>query len=104
MKRLAFLTILAALPAAAQQYKMAVIGLVHSHVWGHLRTMLSGDKGRLVAIAESNPELIQEARKRGADKIKFYDDYKQMLEAEKPDFVWSFVENNRHLEIVQACA
>jgi predicted dehydrogenase len=27
-----------------------------------------------------------------------------MLEKTKPAFVWAFVENNRHLEIVQACA
>jgi predicted dehydrogenase len=27
-----------------------------------------------------------------------------MLEQAKPDIVWAFVENNRHLEIVQACA
>ena len=27
-----------------------------------------------------------------------------MLDQTKPDIVWAFVENNRHLEIVQACA
>jgi predicted dehydrogenase len=27
-----------------------------------------------------------------------------MIEETKPDVVWAFVENNRHLEIVQACA
>ncbi len=27
-----------------------------------------------------------------------------MLDDTKPDFVWAFVENNRHLEIVKACA
>ena len=27
-----------------------------------------------------------------------------MLDETKPDIVWAFVENNRHLEIVKACA
>lgn len=105
MKRLsAFLFLVAALPLAAQDYKIAVIGLVHSHVWGHLQTMVAGKQAKLVGIAETNPELIAEAKKRGASSVQFFSDYKQMLDQTKPDFVWAFVENNRHLEIVQACA
>ncbi|MFB3829442.1 MAG: Gfo/Idh/MocA family protein [Bryobacteraceae bacterium] len=92
------------LPAAAQQYKMAVIGLVHSHVWGHLKTMAGGRQVTLAGIAETNPELIAEAKKRGAANVPFFSDYKQMLDKEKPAFVWAFVENNRHMEIVEACA
>ena len=104
MKRLLPFFLLAALPVGAQQYRMAVIGLVHSHVWGHLPTMLAGDKVKLAGIAETNPELIAEAKKRGASAIPFFTDYKAMLDQTKPDFVWSFVENSRHLEIVEACA
>ena len=33
--------------------------------------------------------------------MHFFDDYKKMLDETKPDMVWAFVENNRHLEIVQ---
>ena len=104
MKRLLPFFLLAALPVAAQQYKMAVIGLVHSHVWGYLPTMLTGEKVKLAGIAETNPDLIAEAKKRGASAIPFFTDYKAMLDQTKPDFVWSFVENSRHLEIVEACA
>jgi predicted dehydrogenase len=98
------LALLLVLPASAQQYKMAVVGLVHSHVWGHLQTMLKGEKVQLVGIAEKNPELVAEAKKRGATSVAFYDDYKKMLDETKPTFIWAFVENNRHLEIVQAAA
>jgi predicted dehydrogenase len=98
------LALLLALPAAAQPYKMAVVGLVHSHVWGHLQTMVKGEKVQLAGIAEKNPELIAEAKKRGATAVTFYDDYKKMLDETKPAFIWAFVENNRHLEIVQAAA
>lgn len=91
------------LPACAQEYKIAVIGLVHSHVWGHLPQMIKGDIAKLVAIAEPNHELLDEAKKAGAN-VPFYDDYNKMLDEQKPDIVWAFVENNRHLEIAKACA
>jgi predicted dehydrogenase len=96
--------LLAALPLAAQEYKMAVIGLVHSHVWGHLKTMAAGTEAKLVGIAETNSELVAEAKKRGAEAVPIFSDYKKMLDETKPTFVWAFVENNRHLEIVEACA
>jgi predicted dehydrogenase len=59
---------------------------------------------KLVGIAETVPELIAEGKRRGAAEDLFHSDYKQMLDKVKPDVVWAFVENNRHLEIVQACA
>ena len=35
---------------------------------------------------------------------KPYKDYRKMLDEQKPNIVWAFVENNRHLEIAKACA
>jgi predicted dehydrogenase len=106
MKRLlalsAFLCL--ALPAAAQQYKIAVIGLVHSHVWGHLSTMVKNDPAKLVGVAEPIQELAAEAKKAGVADNLIYADYHKMLDETKPDIVWAFVENNRHLEIVKVCA
>jgi len=93
-------------PLAAQQpaqYKIAVIGLVHSHVWGHLATMIEGKSATLVGVSEPNPELVAEAKKAGVSDSLFYPDYKKMLEQVKPDIVWAFVENNRHLEIAREC-
>jgi predicted dehydrogenase len=95
------------LPLAAQQpasYKIAVVGLVHSHVWGHLKTMIDGKSARLVGVAEPNPELIAEAKKAGVEENLLFSDYTKMLDQTKPDIVWAFVENNRHLEIAKACA
>jgi predicted dehydrogenase len=103
MKRIATMLILA-LPLCAQEYKIAIIGMVHSHVWGHFQEMLDGKDAKLVGIAETTPELIAEAKKRGAASVPFFDDYKKLLDEKKPDLVWAFVENNRHLEIVSACA
>ena len=63
MKRLFPLVCLLALPLGAQEYKMAVIGLVHSHVWGHLPAIAKSTDVKLVGIAETNPDLVAEAKK-----------------------------------------
>lgn len=81
-----------------------IIGLGHAHVWGHLRELLKSDQVHLAGIAEPNAELAAEAKKSGAPDNIFYTDYHKMLTETKPNIVWAFVENNRHLEIVQACA
>lgn len=103
MKKILIALSVLMLPLGAQEYKIAVVGLVHSHVWGHLREMINGGDAKLVAIAEPNQELVAEAKKAGAN-VPFYSDYNKMLDEQKPDIVWAFVENNRHLEIVKACA
>src|SRR5580700_1469089 len=103
-RRLAAFTLLGALPALAQPYKIAVIGLVHSHYGGHLPQMARSEQVKLVGVAETIPELVAEAKKRGAEAVPFFDDYKKMLDETKPDIVWAFVENNRHLEILKECA
>lgn len=94
-------------PLAAREpakYKIAVVGLVHSHVWGHLATMVAGTTATLVGVSEPNPELVTEAKKAGVPDNLFFTDYKKMLDEVKPDIVWAFVENNRHLEIAKECA
>jgi predicted dehydrogenase len=105
MKRFLLKYLLLALPlAAAEPHKVAVIGLLHSHVWSQLPNMVRGDVVKLVGVAEQHPELIGEAKKLGVADSLFFTDYNKMLDQVKPDFVWAFVENNRHLEIVKACA
>src|SRR3974390_255677 len=97
--------LIAAMPMMAQQqYKIAVVGLVHSHVWGHLRDMVKNDPAQLVGGAEPVQELVDEAKKAGVADNLIFGDYAKMLDQAKPDIVWAFVENNRHLEIVRACA
>lgn len=104
MKHLVAVVLSLGLPLGAQEYKIAVAGLVHSHVWGHLGRMAKGEAAKLVGVAEANPELVAEAKKLTGPEVPYFDDYRKMLEQAKPDIVWAFVENNRHLEIVQACA
>lgn len=99
--------ILACCSAFAQEVattKIAVVGLVHAHVWEHLRTMVSGTSATLVGVAEPIEELREQAGKLGVRNELLFTDYKQMLDQTKPDIVWAFVENNRHLEIAEVCA
>lgn len=98
------IALLAGTTASAQEYKIAVVGLVHSHVWGHLAKMVKGEPAKLVGVAETEPELVAQAKERGVAPELIFSDYKKMLDQTKPDIVWAFVENNRHLEIVQVCA
>ena len=98
------LPVMAPLPARAQTYKIAVVGLVHSHYGGYLPRMAQSQQVKLVGIAETIPDLVAEAKQRGAANVPFYDDYRKMLDQTKPDIVWAFVENNRHLEILKECA
>jgi predicted dehydrogenase len=98
------LPVLLALPLVAAPPRIAVIGLLHSHVWSQLPNMVRGDVVTLVGVAEQHPELVAEAKKAGVADNLFFTDYNKMLDDVKPDFVWAFVENNRHLEIVKVCA
>jgi predicted dehydrogenase len=102
MRRI-WLLLLLTLTLRAQDYKIAVVGLVHAHAWGHLRDMVAGKAGKLVGVAEPNPELVAEAKKAGVPAGLIFSDYEEMLEKTRPDIVWAFVENNRHLEIAKAC-
>ena len=92
------------LPSYAKEYKIAVAGMVHSHVWSHLKEMLTNHDAKLVGVADNDAELRAEAKKRGVPEALIFTDYATMIERTKPDIVWSFVESNRHLEIAQYCA
>ena len=89
------LSLMLAVPLAAQEMKIAVVGLVHSHVWGHLNTMLKGESARLVGVAEPNPDLIGEAKRRGVTDDLVHSDYKRMLETVKPDSLVGYMTANR---------
>ena len=97
-------TFLTAQTPTPPTYKIAVIGLVHSHAWGRLRAILQGKSAQFVGVAEPNEELRAEAKKVGVTDDLLFTDYSKMLDQAKPDIVWAFVENNRHLEIAKVCA
>lgn len=115
MRLIAILCLLA-VPACAEQYKMAVVSLMHAHVCLHLGTMLRGETVKLVGVAETRPELLHRATRTdvipqtnnvtppGVPQELIFSDWKKMIDETKPDVVWAFTETNRHLEVVEYCA
>ena len=90
--------------AAEARTRLAVVGLDHDHVWG-LLTMIAGEpEAELVGISDPHPELLEKARAKAPLGVKFYSDYVAMLDEVKPDGVIVTTANNRHLEILRACA
>ncbi len=85
------------------RFRMAIVGLVHSHAWGHLRNMAKNNTIEVVGIADPDAALRDLAAKE-LPGVVLYEDYRKLLDEKKPQAVWSFVENDRHLEITQACA
>ena len=101
---IALLAAMFAFALPAQEPTIAVVGMVHSHVWGHIDKMIKGEPAKLVGVAETEPMLIDEVVNRGLSRDLIYSDYKKLIDEKKPLIVWAFVENNRHLEIVEYCA
>src|SRR5437667_12178042 len=58
---------------------LAVMGLDHDHVWGLLKDLTGEPKAELVAIADSNPELVDRAKAKVSSRVKFYSHYMQMI-------------------------
>jgi len=84
--------------------RLAIVGLDHDHVWELLRYIGKEPDAELVAIAESQPALVKEAKSKVPDSVKFYADYVAMLDEAKPDAVIVTTANDRHLEILRECA
>jgi predicted dehydrogenase len=78
--------------------------LDHDHVWELLRYIGKQPDAELVAIAESQPALVKEAKSKVPDSVKFYANYVAMLDGAKPDAVIVTTSNDRHLEILRECA
>src|SRR5271156_2293008 len=109
MKRALSVLCLAAMPLAARQYKIAVVSMLHTHVFGHLGIILKGDQVKLVGISETLPELVERAKRPdntrpGVPESLIFSDWKKMIDETKPDFVWAFTPTNEHVDVVRYCA
>jgi predicted dehydrogenase len=116
MKRVVALLCFLSFPMAAQEMKIAVVSMLHAHVWLHLGTMLKGDKVKLVGVSETLPDLINRAKREdvipqtqnvtrpGVAESLIFADWKKMIDQTKPDMVWAFTPTNEHVEVVRYCA
>jgi predicted dehydrogenase len=116
MIRAIALLCLASVSLAAQEYKIAVVSMLHAHVWLHLGTMLKSDKVKLVGVSETLPDLIARATREdvipqtqnvtrpGVPQSLIFADWKKMIDQTKPDLVWAFTPTNEHVDVVRYCA
>jgi len=89
--------------ALTAKTKIAFLGLKHSHCWRQLQNVATIPEADFVGVAEPEPELIEEAKKYQPGAY-YVDDYKKLIEEKQPQIVWAFVENNRHLEVMEYLA
>src|SRR6266487_2132088 len=90
-------------PAQHSRTRIAIVGLDHDHVWGLLKDIANEPQAELVAIAETNPGLVEKAKAQVPATIRFYPNYVQMLDDAKPEAVFVTTENDRHLQNLRDC-
>ncbi len=89
-------------PLAART-RIGFVGLRHSHCWRQLQNVSNVAEAEFVGVAESEPELVEEAKKYRPEAY-YTDDYRTLVSQRKPEIVWAFVENNRHREVLEYMA
>ena len=84
--------------------RVAIVGLVHTHVHGILGREKRGDI-EIVGIAESNRELAEAySKQHGYSMNIVYSSMEEMIEKTKPEAVYAFNSIFDHLKVVEYCA
>ncbi|MCK9221042.1 MAG: Gfo/Idh/MocA family oxidoreductase [Limnochordia bacterium] len=84
------------------RYRVGVVGLVHGHIWGLIKQWNEDPRAELVAVAEPEPKLLEQASSYGIPK--YYSSWREMLEKEKLDILQLGNENSAGAEVVEAAA
>jgi glucose-fructose oxidoreductase len=103
---LGFLFLCSAHPAVAgPPIRVALVGLVHGHAQGFLRSLPGNDVATLVAIVEPQQALAQSyAAKYHLDAKLFYTDLEKMLAEQHPDAVLVYTSIADHRKVIEAAA
>jgi len=84
--------------------KVVIIGLVHGHVNGLLRTDYQ-DSLDIIGIYEPDQKVVQKYRDRyDMNPTLFVQDLTALLDEGKPEVAWVFTNTYDHLKVVEACA
>ncbi len=89
--------------SVAAATKVGFIGLRHGHAWRQLSDISGIAEADFVGVAESIPGLVEAAKEIQPDAL-YVSDYRAFVRQAEPEIAWAFVENNRHLEIVEFLA
>jgi len=75
----------------ADKLRVGVLGLTHDHIWGNLADLARSEQGALVAVADPNKPLLDQAA--GKYGCKTYESYAAMLDNEKLEAVYIYADN-----------
>ena len=90
---------------AAPPIRVALVGLVHGHAQGFLRSLPGNDVATLVAIVEPRRDLAQAyAAKFHLDAKLFYADVEKMLVEQRPDAVLVYTSIADHRKVIEIAA
>jgi glucose-fructose oxidoreductase len=91
--------------SAGKSLRVAIVGLVHGHVAGFLRTALKRSDIQIVGIAEPDQQLAHRyANEFRLDSQLLYSDVEQMLTTVQPQAVLVYTDTRDHRRIVEAAA
>src|SRR5450432_1176298 len=90
---------------AGPPIRVALVGLVHGHAQGFLRSLPGNDVATLVAIAEPQQALARAyAAKYHLDAKLFYTDIEKMLVEQHPDAVLVYTSIADHRKVIEIAA
>jgi|CZKI01.1.fsa_nt_gi predicted dehydrogenase len=85
--------------------RLAIVGLVHDHVWGMLPQLAKRQDVRLVGIVEPNQEAVAHYAERfHLDRALFFPSIEALVAKEKVEAVATFTSTFDHRRVVEACA
>ncbi|MCD6416557.1 MAG: Gfo/Idh/MocA family oxidoreductase [Planctomycetes bacterium] len=83
--------------------RIAVLGLVHDHIWGAMPHFAEVEGVELVGAADPNQPLLEKFQAQsGCDKV--YRDYEELLDREQLDAVLAYGTNRSTAELVEMAA
>ncbi len=90
--------------ASDSRIKVVVVGLIHGHANGLLRSDYA-DTMDIVGIFETHQKVVKKYRDRyDIDPGLFADDLATLLDERAPQAAWVFTNTFDHLKVVEACA
>jgi predicted dehydrogenase len=81
----------------SKKYRVAVLGLVHDHVWGNLEQLATLPGAVVAGVADPHQALLDRVAKQYGWPT--YLSYEELVERERPDVVCVFTDNAKGAEL-----
>ena len=74
----------------SESIRVGIIGLVHDHIWDNLPALRDHSSAEIVAVADSNPELLTRFKEEYHCSAT-YEEYEDLLQEEELDAVYIYL-------------